>query len=169
MVVIDGRQWTVDVATTIQELTAGLSGVASIPPNTGMLFDVGVEQVITVNAQLMLFPIDVIFISKDRVVTEVAYNLVPGDSGTAGLPARYFLEVNAGEAVGVEDGDLANIQITDGGVVIVDMNSLLVMMVTMMMVVMMMKAMTGIMEQPRPAALKPVKVPPGYVPVGFVR
>ncbi|GAI75676.1 unnamed protein product, partial [marine sediment metagenome] len=64
VVVIRGKEWSVDVATTPEELLAGLAGVASIPANTGMLFDLGAEQIITVTAEEMLFPVDVIFIDS---------------------------------------------------------------------------------------------------------
>ncbi len=40
-VTIGSKQWQVSVASTYQELISGLSGVASLPTNTGMLFDLG--------------------------------------------------------------------------------------------------------------------------------
>ena len=104
-VTIRDKQWTVDVATTPSELSQGLKGEPSIPANTGMLFDLGAEQIITVNAEGMLFPVDCIFIGDNLTVTEVALGLQPEDWGTTSLPARYFVEVNAGEAAGIEDGD----------------------------------------------------------------
>lgn len=104
-VAIRDKEWTVSVATTPSELSQGLIGVPSIPANTGMLFDLGQEQIITVSAEGMLFPVDVIFIGDNLKVTEVAFGLQPEDWGTTSLPARYFLEVNAGEAAGIEDGD----------------------------------------------------------------
>ena len=42
-VVIKDKEWSVNVATTPSELLQGLSGVVSIPANTGMLFDLGAE------------------------------------------------------------------------------------------------------------------------------
>lgn len=112
VVVIKDKQWSVNVATTPSELTTGLSGVASIPAGTGMLFDLGAEQIITVTAEEMLFPTDVIFIDSNLLVTEVAFGLMPGDFGVTSLPARYFLEVNAGEAEGILGGDAVSITIT---------------------------------------------------------
>lgn len=104
-VTIRDKQWAVSVATTADELAQGLKGVESIPAGTGMLFDVGTDQIITVNTEGMLFPIDGIFISSDLKVTEMTFNMIPEEFGTASLPARYYLEVNAGEVVGIEDGD----------------------------------------------------------------
>lgn len=112
VVVIRDKEWVVSMATTPQELLVGLSGVESIPAGTGMLFDLGAEQIITVTAENMLFPVSVIFIDSNLKVTEVALLLMPGDFGTTSLPARYFLEVNVGEAVGIEDGDAVSITIT---------------------------------------------------------
>lgn len=112
IVVIGDNEWLVDVATTPQELLQGLAGVASIPAGTGMLFDLGAEQIITVTSEEMLFPVDVIFISSDLKVTEVAFNLMPGYFGTTSLPAQYFLEVNAGEAAEIFSGDDVSITIT---------------------------------------------------------
>jgi len=105
-VAIRDKEWLVSLATTSQELLQGLAGVESIPANTGMLFDLGEEQIITVTSEEMLFPVDVIFIDSELVVTEVAFNFTPENEGTTSLPARYFLEVNAGEARGIEDGDI---------------------------------------------------------------
>ena len=104
-VAIRDKQWAVSVATTPEELSQGLKGVPSIPANTGMLFDTGADQIITVSTEGMLFPVDVIFIGDNLKVTEVAFGLPPEDWGTASLPARYILEVNAGEAAGIEGGD----------------------------------------------------------------
>jgi len=151
-VTIGSKQWVVDIATSITDLSQGLSGVASIPANTGMLFDVGVEQIITVNAVSMLFPLSVIFINANSKVTGVAPLLSPGDTGTASIPARYFLEVNVGEAAGINPGDDVVIVTSSAGEL--DMNSLISSMLVMMMVVMMMKAMTGVLGQP--TTVKPV-------------
>ncbi len=112
IVTIKDRQWACSVAGTPAELATGLSGVPSIPPGTGMLFVLPQEQIVTVTAENMLFPLSVIFISENLLVTEVAPLLSPGDWGTTNLPCRYFLEVNAGEADGIESGNTVSIQIT---------------------------------------------------------
>jgi len=117
IVTIKDRQWACSVASTPAELVTGLSGVPSIPPGTGMLFVLGYEQIVTVTAEDMLFPLSVVFFGgiptpgeEDMLyVTEVAPLLAPGDWGTTSLPCRYFLEVNFGEADGSEAGDQVDI------------------------------------------------------------
>ena len=109
MVTIKNKQWTCWVASTPAELAIGLSGVTSIPVGTGMLFILPQEQVVTVTAEGMLFPLSVIFVGEDLRVTEVALLLAPGDYGTTSLPCRYFLEVNVGEADDISPGDVVSI------------------------------------------------------------
>jgi uncharacterized membrane protein (UPF0127 family) len=105
VVEINSNQWQVDVAETWSELAAGLGGLAGIPVGTGMLFDLVADQYITITTEPMLFNIDVAIISSALVVENVALNVPPGQVLTSDVPARYFLEVNAGElsAVGVGD------------------------------------------------------------------
>lgn len=156
-VTIDGKQWTVSVATTIAELAAGLSGVASMPAGTGILFDLGSDRsLILVNMNQMLFPLDIVFINSTAGVVGVLHGVQPGDettfqaSTTAG--ARYFLEVNAGEAEDVEVGDsvdLGSAQATNQ----LDLDTLMGFMITMMIVVMMMKVMT---KELKPAVERPL-------------
>ncbi len=112
IVTIKDKQWHCSVASTPAELAAGLSGVPSMTHGTGMLFILGYEKIVTVTAEAMLFPLSVIFISDNRQVTEVALLLAPGDYGTTGLPCRYFLEVNAGEANDIAPGEPVSIELT---------------------------------------------------------
>jgi hypothetical protein len=69
-----------------------------------MLFDMGFEQIIQVTTVPMLFPLDIAFLSETMVVTEIYRNVLPGYLVTSTSPARYFLEVNAGELDGVNSG-----------------------------------------------------------------
>jgi len=107
IVTIKDRQWVVDVASTYLELTQGLGGLQEMAPETGMLFDLGIEQTIEVTTVPMLFPLDIAFFSEDLSVTEVYRGVEPGYLVTSQVPARYFLEVNAGELEGIEPGDVA--------------------------------------------------------------
>jgi len=106
-VAIADRQWGVDVALTPWELAQGLGGIPGIPAETGMLFDMGYEQVIGVTTAPMLFPLDIAFLSQDLVVTEVYRDVEPGLLLNSASPACFFLEVNAGELEGVEAGATA--------------------------------------------------------------
>lgn len=104
LVTINGNQWSVNIANTSIELTAGLAGVVSIPAGTGMLFILPVSQVVTVNTNEMLFPLDIIFISGGLVI-DITRNIQPGYLVTEETPCDMFLEVNANEAVGIDVGD----------------------------------------------------------------
>lgn len=143
-VTIKGKQWSVSVASTSTELIQGLSGVASIPANTGMLFDLGSERTAAVNAYEMLFPISVVFIDEELVVVEVIPLLAIGGTVTPILPCRYFLEVNVSEVDGVELGDEAVIT----GYTPATESSLIGLVVTVMIIAMvmqmMMRAMKGV-------------------------
>lgn len=110
-VTIDDKQWSADLATAPWELTQGLGGIPGIPPNTGMLFDLGFEQTITVTTEPMLFPLDIAFFSEHMVITEIYRNVQPGYLVTSISAARYFLEVNAGELDGIDSGSQASFQL----------------------------------------------------------
>lgn len=112
IVKINDKQWLVSVATTYSELAAGLSGLTSIPAGTGMLFDLGHDQHITITSEGMLFPIDTAFISSSLTVVEIVQDLVTGSPHevTSSVPARFFLEVNAGEMDDIDLGDPVVIQ-----------------------------------------------------------
>ncbi len=153
-VTIGTTTWICDVATTSAELTEGLGGRGNLPAGHGMLFDMGEEKSqITINMGEMLFPLDIVFFDNDLKVRAVLWAQEPGDDYNATFPtgpgARYFLEVNAGEMVGV--------LIDDPAVITgwtppappappIDMGEIMNLMVTMMIVVMMMKMMGGMME-----------------------
>ncbi|MDD4984672.1 MAG: DUF192 domain-containing protein [Dehalococcoidales bacterium] len=113
-VTIRDKLWNVDVAATPWELEQGLGGLSEIPPGTGMLFDIGVEQAIQVTTVPMLFSLDIVFLSEALVVTEVYRDIQPGYLVNSTLPARYFLEVNAGETEGLENGDQVTVEILSG-------------------------------------------------------
>lgn len=113
IVTIDSSQWQVSVANTYTEITEGLSGLTELPANTGMLFDLGAEYSgIVIDMSRMQFPLDIMFIRSASGVVGVLENVQPGSSPSFTQGARYFLEVNAGEAEGIEVGDSVNIQVT---------------------------------------------------------
>ena len=116
IVTIGDKQWSVSVANTFTELTSGLSGVESIQPQIGILFDLGNDQSqIDIDMSEMLFPLDIIFINSTQGVRGVMSDVQPGEidvrfEATTTPGARCFLEVNAGEAQGIEVGDSVDIQ-----------------------------------------------------------
>ena len=115
IVIVEASQWSVWLATTPTEMTQGLSSMESIPPGSGMLFDLGVDyQQIQINMLSMLFPLDIIFINSSKGVVGVLHNVQPGETDVrfeaVNIPgARYFLEVNALEASNIEYGNTVNI------------------------------------------------------------
>ena len=151
--VTDGvNSWAVSVMQSTAELAQGLSDIVSIPAQTGMLFDMGREMNFGVNAYHMLFPLDVVFMNGNLKVTQVVSSLLPGISSIVGtaVPARYFLEMNAGEAAatGVQVGDT----ITFTGYIPVpylavtfQIKTVMNMMVNVMIIMIMMKMMFGAM------------------------
>jgi len=110
-VTIRDKQWSVGLAVTPYELASGLGNIPQIPPQTGMLFDLGTTQIIQVTTVPMLFPLDIAFLSEALVVTEVYRHIEPGYLVTSTLPARYFLEVSAGELDGIDAGDRASVEV----------------------------------------------------------
>ncbi len=115
IITINGHEWLVDLAITSWELGQGLGGLPELAPGTGMLFDLRSEQQITMTTVPMLFPLDIAFLSEDLTVTEVCRNIEPGYLVTSTLPARYFLEVNAGELEGIEAGDSLDLTVLSWG------------------------------------------------------
>jgi len=110
-VTIGDRKWSVSIASSPWELTQGLGGIPEMAPETGMLFDMGWEQIIQVTTVPMLFLLDIAFLSEDMVVLEVYRSIEPGYIVNSTLPARYFLEVNAGELNTIDAGDKASIEL----------------------------------------------------------
>ena len=107
-VTIGDKEWLVALATNYWEQVQGLGGIPGIAPETGMLFDMGFEQVINVTTEPMLFPLDIAFFSEAMEITKVYHNVPPGFLVTSTSPARYFLEVNAGELEGIGIGSQAS-------------------------------------------------------------
>lgn len=110
-ITIGSKTWTVALATTPEELVRGLGGLASIPTGTGMLFDMGQEQSISVTTVPMLFPLDIVFFNSALIVNGIALNVAPGYLVTTEALARYFLELNAGEGKDISKGQQATVQV----------------------------------------------------------
>lgn len=101
----DGKVWTCTVARSPQDLASGLSNIESMLPSVGILFVMPSEQIVSVNMELMLFPLDILFIDSDLKVIEIAANVEPLSSFASSLSCKYFLEVNAGETADIVVGD----------------------------------------------------------------
>ncbi len=143
-VTVNGEVWSVSVASTAADLTQGLSGVESLLPRTGMLFDLGSERTTPeINMTEMLFNLDILFINEALVVVGKVSDLPTGGtfSFTGSGGARYFMEVNTGELVNVSIGDSVVIDAYTPSTSF-DMSSMMSMMVVVMMISMMMKMMS---------------------------
>lgn len=106
-----GKTIKVEVVSNPQDMYLGLSGRENLCPNCGMLFafpDKAERKFVMRN---MLFPLDIIFISDNKVVN-VHKNCQPEGANyqnvySCGMPANYVLEVNAGlvDEFGIKIGD----------------------------------------------------------------
>lgn len=110
-IVIAEKEWLADLANNYWEQVQGLGGLSGIPAGTAMLFDMGYEQTISVTTEPMLFALDIAFLSEALEVTEVYQNVAPGYHVNSIVPARYFLEVNAGELKELATGEFATVEI----------------------------------------------------------
>ncbi|MDE3095869.1 MAG: DUF192 domain-containing protein [Chloroflexota bacterium] len=103
---VAGHTIAVEVAADEASRERGLSGRAALPPDAGMLFDMG--QVMTPRFWMkeMRFALDLVWIGADKRVAGVSADVPPQpgvpDSGlrlyASPAPVRYVLEVNAGAA-----------------------------------------------------------------------
>ena len=117
-VTIEGFTFVVDVADTYELRRQGLSGRGDLAREVGMWFDMGGTGNATFWMRGMRFPIDIVWISDNLVVTGVAERLPFPEPGTtdsalptysSGVPIRFVLEINAGlaEELGIGEGSVA--------------------------------------------------------------
>lgn len=110
-ITIGDKEWLASLSSTYWELVQGLGGIPEMETGTGMLFDLGFALDITVTTEPMLFPLDIAFLSEDTVITEIYRDVQPGYLVHATIPSRYFIEVNAGELEGIEEGTQASFEL----------------------------------------------------------
>jgi uncharacterized membrane protein (UPF0127 family) len=153
-VTIKDNQWVVNIVNSYTDLITGLSGQESLTPGTGMLFDLGYDcEQIQIDMTRMLFPLDIIFINSAQVVVRVMHNVQPREKDVAFYGetsgARYFLEVNAGEANegGIEVGDAVVIQGYAQSSQF-NVSALISSMFIMVMLVMMMRVTAKMLDEP---------------------
>lgn len=98
---IGGEKFVLEVVDTFDSMARGLSGRPTLAKNTGMLFVFTEDSRWGVWMKDMKFAIDVIWLdNKGRIVTiipDMAPKTYP-NIFVPEMPARYFLELNAGEA-----------------------------------------------------------------------
>ncbi|QYY58450.1 ArdC-like ssDNA-binding domain-containing protein [Dehalococcoides mccartyi] len=110
-ITIGDKEWLASLASTHWELVQGLGDIPGIDAATGMLFDLGYTQDITVTTEPMLFPLDIAFLSEDLVITEIYRDVQPGYLVHSTVPSRYFIEVNAGEMEGIEISEQVSVEL----------------------------------------------------------
>ncbi len=96
---INGTELFIDVATTPETRTRGLSGRLSMPADTGMLFVFDPPQVVAFWMKDMHFPIDIIWIDEKLHIVDITKNILPEtypSSFKPKSPVQYVLGVNAG-------------------------------------------------------------------------
>ncbi len=71
---------------------------------TNALFNFYIEKNWNITTFFMLFPIDILFLNKDKQVTKISRNVRPWKPKTRGY-AKYVIELPAGKAFNTEKGD----------------------------------------------------------------
>ena len=116
-----GVSYAVDLAVTSEERQQGLSGREQMAQDEGMLFVFEEEQGLSFWMKEMHFPLDIIWIDAQCRLIDVAAEVPTPPPGAESSdiprakspsPARYVLEVNAGESErnGLQPGDLVEFQ-----------------------------------------------------------
>lgn len=116
-VVVNGQTFKADVAQTEKEKQAGLSKRGKMADNKAMLFTFDKADYYQFWMKDMRFPIDIIYINNDKVVT-VFKNVPNPDKNNTNLPvyrseepANRVLEINAGlsDKYNIKPGDTVKI------------------------------------------------------------
>jgi len=116
---IGGETLYVELAETEDEWSLGLGGRKSMKEGRGMLYVFPKPHFYVFNMKDMLFPLDIIWINKDKKIVDVMTNVGPETypefSYVNDFLAQYVLEVNAGffDAHGVQIGDIVEFSLED--------------------------------------------------------
>lgn len=103
---VGGRSWPVELAISPEDRQMGLSDRESLPAYTGMLFIFEGDQHLSFWMKDMQFPLDMVWIDSTCHVADVTLGAPPPEPGQEPVdlpryrpesPARFVLEINAGE------------------------------------------------------------------------
>jgi uncharacterized membrane protein (UPF0127 family) len=101
--------FNVELANTPESRNKGLMYRPSMPNDTGMLFDFGIEQRVSMWMKNTLIPLDMLFIDVHGKIVNIAERTVPHSLASipAVKPVRFVLELNGGTAsrLGIRPGD----------------------------------------------------------------
>ncbi|MEP0520766.1 MAG: DUF192 domain-containing protein [Hyphomicrobiales bacterium] len=104
------KKFIVEIADEDSERQVGLMFREDLPPGQGMLFDFGVERLVTMWMRNTPLSLDMVFVNRAGKVVRVEEGTTPfsTDIVSSGEPVLYVLELNAGEAqaAGIRRGDI---------------------------------------------------------------
>ena len=94
------HSFAAEIADTAQLRRRGLMQRTQMPPDTGMLFDNGVDREMHMWMRNTLIPLDMIFITRNGIIVKIAKNTRPHSEEiiSSGVPVRGVFEVIAGTA-----------------------------------------------------------------------
>ncbi len=103
------HKFTIEVATTPEQLEQGLMFRQSLAPDAGMLFDFRTPSMATMWMKNTLIPLDMLFVDEQGRIVNIHERAVPGslDTIAAAAPVRVVIELNGGTAarLGIRPGD----------------------------------------------------------------
>jgi uncharacterized protein len=103
------HHFTVEIATTPQQMEQGLMYRPSLAPDAGMIFDYGRPSMAMMWMKNTLIPLDMLFVDAQGRIVNIHERAVPGSLATiaAAAPVRAVIELNGGTAarLGIRPGD----------------------------------------------------------------
>ena len=113
------HHFTVELATTPQQMEQGLMFRRSLGPDSGMLFDFKAPSMAMMWMKNTLIPLDMLFVDEAGRIVNIHQRAVPGslDTIAAAAPVRAVIELNGGttERLGIRPGDRVVYPIFGGG------------------------------------------------------
>ncbi len=101
--------FTVEIAESPEQQHQGLMFRESLPPDAGMLFLLGTEEIASFWMHNTFLPLDMIFVARDGRITNIHANAAPGSTAIISSTERVtaVLELNAGvtKRHGIHAGD----------------------------------------------------------------
>jgi len=113
------HRFTVELATSPEQMTQGLMFRQSVAPDAGMLFDYQTPSMATMWMKNTLIPLDMLFVDAAGHIVNIHERAVPGslDTIAAAAPVRAVIELNGGTAarLGIRPGDRVSFPIFGSG------------------------------------------------------
>lgn len=101
---INNKTIAVEIADTTAKRRLGLSGRESLAPGTGLLFVFDEPDYHSFWMKEMNFPIDIFWLDENHQIVDSWLNAPPDsfpEARTSKVPAKYVLETNPGELLGL--------------------------------------------------------------------